>query len=146
MSLVLCALALQQRNGGRVQMDFEELEAREDVYTTEVPMEAVGFVLGAKGATLRSLETRFKTFMFFDNDKKRDDCKRLYIIAIEKRGRDDALKEVEDVVRFKVTGQSSRGGRGGGGGYRGGGGRSPPRRRSYSRSRSPRRRSYSPRR
>lgn len=121
MAALAIDITLQQRNGGRVVMDFEDLEQRDDVVTTEVPTEAVGFVLGAKGATLRNLETRFKTFMFFDNDRKRDNCKRLYIVATHRDARDNALREVEEVVRFKVTGQSTRGGGGGrDDGYRGG--------------------------
>ena len=44
-------------------------QARTDVETLDVEQEAVGFLLGAKGATLRGLETKHKTFMFFDNEK-----------------------------------------------------------------------------
>jgi len=146
-------ITLAQRNGGRIDIDFSELEERHDAISTEVPMDAVGFVLGAKGNTLRTLETRFKTFMFFDNDKVRDNkdgkrSKRLYIISSKEEHREAALREVEDVVRFHATRESHRGGKGGygggGGGYGGGyDRRSPPRRRrSYSRS-PPRRRSYS---
>jgi len=135
-------ITLQQRNGGKIRMDFTDLEEREDISTTEVPLDCVGFVLGAKGATLRTLETRFKTFMFFDNERVRNGHKRLYIVSPNRECREAAIKETDDVVRYKVTGESRwQGGRGGGRG------RSPPRyrQRSYSRSRSPRR-SYSPRR
>jgi len=143
-------ITLQQRNGGRVKVSFPDLEARGDVVWSDVPLDAVGFVLGNKGGTLRTMETRFKTFMFFDNDKVRDSTKRLYIISPYRTRREDALKEAEDVVRYKLTGESRwQSGGGGGSGRRGGGG-PPPRRRSYSRSRSPprrrRSRSYSPRR
>lgn len=145
-------ITLQQRNGGKVRVSFADLEARADVVHSDVPLDAVGFVLGNKGLTLRTMETRFKTFMFFDNDKVRDHTKRLYIISPYRVRREGALKEAEDVVRYKLTGESRwQSGGGGGGGRRGGGG-PPPRRRSYSRSRSrspPRRRrsrSYSPRR
>ena len=41
----------------------------QDAVTIDVPEQAVGFVLGARGATLRELETKFHTFMFFDNDR-----------------------------------------------------------------------------
>jgi len=144
-AVVLATLAvditLQQRSG-KMKVDFMDLEKRTDVIHTEVPIDAVGFVLGNKGQTLRQLETRFKTFMFFDNEHKRDNCKRLYIISASHNSRDAALREVEDVVRFKITKESNRGK---GGGYQGsnfqsnynsGGGRGySPRRRSYSRSR-----------
>jgi hypothetical protein len=39
------------------------------VTTLDVEQEAVGFLLGAKGATLRGLETKHRTFMFFDNER-----------------------------------------------------------------------------
>eukprot|EP00658_Telonema_sp_P-2_P024063 TRINITY_DN19658_c0_g1_i1.p1 TRINITY_DN19658_c0_g1~~TRINITY_DN19658_c0_g1_i1.p1 ORF type:complete len:272 (+),score=38.04 TRINITY_DN19658_c0_g1_i1:203-1018(+) len=120
-------ITLQQRKNGSVHVDFDELESRKDCSSLEVPLSCVGFVLGAKGNTLRSLETKSKTFMFFDNDNVRDDKKRLYVLG-EDRNREEAVKECEDVIRFKMTGQSNRG---------------PPRDR---RDRSPRRRSYSPRR
>lgn len=40
-----------------------------EVTTLDVEQEAVGFLLGAKGATLRGLETKHRTFMFFDNER-----------------------------------------------------------------------------
>jgi len=141
-------ITLQQRSNGRVTVDFDELEARPNCSTLDVPMECVGFLLGAKGNTLRTFETKYRVFMFFDNEHVRDNTKRLYILG-DDRNRQDVVKECEDVIRFKLTGESKRsggGGGGGGGGYRG---RSPPRRRrspSYDRRDRDRRRSYSPRR
>merc|ERR1712070_1271675 len=136
-------ITLQQRSNGRVKMNFDDLEARPNCSTLDVPMECVGFLLGAKGNTLRKFETEFRVFMFFDNEHVRDQKKRLYVLG-EDKNRENVIAEAEDVIRFKLTGESKRGG----GGFRGG--RSPPRRRrSYSprrRSYSPRRRSYSPRR
>ena len=44
------AITLQQRNGGKVTVNFEDLEDRPDVSTFDVPKETVGFLLGAKGA------------------------------------------------------------------------------------------------
>ena len=64
-------ITLQQRNGGRVRTSFEGLECRPDTVTIDVPVLSVGFVLGTKGATLREMETRRRTFMFFDNDTVR---------------------------------------------------------------------------
>jgi len=78
-------ITLQQRNGGRIDVNFAELEDRTDVSTFDVPKETVGFLLGSKGGTLRKMETDHKTFMFFDNDRVRrgahGDCKRLYVIG-----------------------------------------------------------------
>ena len=65
------SITLQQRNGGAVTTDFEELEERTDVSTFDVPKETVGFLLGAKGSTLRQMETNHRVFMFFNNDNIR---------------------------------------------------------------------------
>jgi len=125
-------ITLQQRNGGSVEVDFMGLEDREDVSTFDVPQETVGFLLGAKGATLRQMESKHRTFMFFDNDRirqgKHGSCKRLYVIG-SRASREGALDEAEDVVRYKLTGESRRPGPPGGGGGRGPPprGRSPPR-------------------
>jgi len=61
-------LTLMQRGGGRLETDFRALERRSDAVTADVPRACVGFVLGAKGATLRDMETRHRTFMFFNNE------------------------------------------------------------------------------
>jgi rRNA processing protein Krr1/Pno1 len=65
------SITLQQRNGGQVTTDFDELEDRDDVSTFDVPKETVGFLLGAKGSTLRQMETNHRVFMFFDNERVR---------------------------------------------------------------------------
>ena len=65
------SITLQQRGGGQVTTDFDELEEREDVSTFDVPKETVGFLLGAKGSTLREMETKHRVFMFFNNDRVR---------------------------------------------------------------------------
>ena len=64
----LCiSMTLQQREG-KMTIDFKDLEMREDCETTDVPKECVGFVLGAKGATLRQFEEKSRAYMVFDND------------------------------------------------------------------------------
>jgi len=110
------------------------------VSTFDVPKETVGFLLGAKGSTLRAMETKHRVFMFFNNDRMRQgkhgQCKRLYVIG-SNRSREDALDEAEDVVRFKLTGVSNGGGpERGDRGDRGGG--PPPRDRDYDRGPPPR--------
>lgn len=136
-------ITLQQRNNGKVVVNLEEIESRGDVSTLDVPGEAVGFVLGSKGATLREFETKYRTFMFFDNDNVRENKKRLYILGTEDN-RAKALRECENAVNFKLSGSGSvaswREGQPGGGGRGGYGGGGRPRyddnyRRSRSRSR-----------
>jgi hypothetical protein len=113
------SITLQQRDHGTVTVNFDDLEQRSDVSTFDVPKETVGFLLGAKGSTLRQLETDHKVFMFFNNERIREGksgpCKRLYVIGGEEERR-NALDEAEDVVRYKLTGTSMRprSGRGGG--------------------------------
>jgi len=130
----LCVeITLQQRAGsGAPAVAYSDLERRDDVEHLDVPGPCVGFILGAKGATLRQMETKHKVFMFFDNDNTiqgRDGpTKRLYIIG-NSRDRNAVLEEVEEAIAFKTTGV-------GHGPRMGQGGRRSP---------SPRRRSPSPR-
>ena len=128
-------LTLQQRNGGRLKADFAEIEKREDTLFVDIPDNCVGFVLGTKGATLRNIETKHRTFMFFDNERLHGEgaevFKRLFILG-ERAMRMAAVAEIEDMVSFKITGKgtiSDRGkGKGKGKGFeppdnRGGGGK-----------------------
>lgn len=118
-------ITLMQRNSGNVNVDFLTLEKREDCEVLPVPAEAVGFVMGSKGATLRDLETRFRTFMFFDNANDSDGKKRMFILgSAESRSR--CVREIQKAIDYKMSGASGNFSR-----------RSPPpaRRRSRSRSR-----------
>ena len=107
-------VTLQQRQGGSVKMDFDAIEDRADVSTFDVPRETIGFLLGKSGITLRGMENKYSVFMFLDNDRQREGkhgpCKRLYVVG-NGNDREAALDEAEEIVRFKLTGQSS--GRGG---------------------------------
>eukprot|EP00966_Prymnesium_polylepis_P106833 2473367-Prymnesium_polylepis.1 len=49
LAAIAIKITLQQRNGGRVDVDFTDLEDRNDVSTMDVPSKTVGFLLGAKG-------------------------------------------------------------------------------------------------
>ena len=95
-------------------MDFDAIEDRADVSTFDVPRETIGFLLGKSGITLRGMENKYSVFMFLDNDRQREGkhgpCKRLYVVG-NGNDREAALDEAEEIVRFKLTGQSS--GRGG---------------------------------
>ena len=102
-------ITLQQRNNGKVTINEKELLAGGNAVTLDVDTDAVGFVLGAKGATLRQFETQYRTFMFFDND-----CipgtkqKRLYILGSDEN-RKKALAECENAVEYKMSGKSGGG-------------------------------------
>ncbi|KAH8093670.1 2-aminoadipate transaminase [Aureococcus anophagefferens] len=75
----LCVrVTMAQRGNHLGTLDFEEIAARCDCATVDVPTSAVGFVMGSKGATLRELESRHNAFLVFDNDTVRDDAKRIY--------------------------------------------------------------------
>ena len=103
-------ITLQQREHGAITVNFDSVETRPDVSTMDVPKQTVGFLLGSKGGTLRDIETRHHTFMFFDNERIRENksgpCKRLYVIGRD-GDRQRALDEAEDIVRFKLTGQGN---------------------------------------
>ena len=96
-------------NNGKVTINEKELLAGGNAVTLDVDTDAVGFVLGAKGATLRQFETQYRTFMFFDND-----CipgtkqKRLYILGSDEN-RKKALAECENAVEYKMSGKSGGG-------------------------------------
>lgn len=108
-------ITLQQRNGGRISTDFNELERRADMDLLDVPKDVVGFLLGTKGQSLRALESKYCTFMFFDNDHVhrdegtgRGETKRLYVLGTQ-RARDDALSEVREMVEYKSGRGAGRG-------------------------------------
>ena len=107
-------ITLQQRSGGVINVNFEDIESREDVSTFDVPKDTVGFLLGKQGSTLRQMETNYRVFMFFNNDRlrqgKHGECKRLYVIG-RRQNREDALDEAEEIVRYKLTGESRSGSR-----------------------------------
>jgi hypothetical protein len=98
-------ITLQQRNGGRISLDFDELERRSDVAMHDVPTAAVGFMLGAKGQTLRALESKHCTFMFFDNEhfhhNNMGETKRLYILGTPV-SRASSLEEVKEMLASKL--------------------------------------------
>jgi hypothetical protein len=99
----LCVeVTLQQRRDARQTVPYDELERRDDVETLDVPVDLVGFVLGAKGASLRSLESTHHVFLFFDNLRVRRGangaCKRLFVIG-SRRDRTRAIDEARRVCR-----------------------------------------------
>lgn len=100
-------ITLQQRNNGKVKVDLEGLRALGEITHFDVDQSAVGFVLGAKGATLRQFEKMYRTFMFFDNDTVVEGGKkRLYILGT-RENREKALKECENAVSYKLSGNGA---------------------------------------
>lgn len=124
-------VTLQQRNK-KMNLNFDELEDREDCEKLDVPKECVGFVLGNRGATLRGFEDQSAAYMVFDNETMREGKKRLYILG-QRKSRAKARELVEEAVNFRLSKDSGGGSRNG----RSSRSRSPRRR-------SPRRRSRTP--
>ena len=58
-------------------------------------------MLGTKALTLRAMEDKHRTFMFFDFDHNYAGCKRLFILGDE-ANRLTALTELEDMLPHKV--------------------------------------------
>ena len=71
LAILAIRVALTQRQGSTLTVDYNEIERRPDVTTFDVPTQTVGFVLGAKGASLRKIESKHGTCMFFDNKRER---------------------------------------------------------------------------
>ena len=94
----LCVrVTMAQRGNHLGTLDFEEIAARCDCATVDVPTSAVGFVMGSKGATLRELESRHNAFLVFDNDTVRDDAKRMYVLG-GAENRDRVIAETLEAV------------------------------------------------
>ena len=104
LSRLCIEITLQQQNNGRITADLDAIERRDDVTIYDVPGDAVAFLLGAKGAALRGMETKHCTFMFFDNDSTRNGKKRLYILG-DSTARKDALRD--QAVHYKLSGNRS---------------------------------------
>jgi hypothetical protein len=100
-------ITLQQRNNGKVKVDLEKLKELGEVTQFDVDHCAVGFVLGAKGATLRQFEKMHRTFMFFDNTMSEDKKKKLFILG-SKENRDRALRECQNAVAYKLSGNGAQ--------------------------------------
>ena len=55
---------------GKIFCDLGDDVVRENVSVVDVPAEAMAFVVGAKGKTLRSVEEEYGTLMFFGHTEK----------------------------------------------------------------------------
>ena len=102
---------LKQRSGS---VHVDDLNEREDVTIVPVPREAIGYVTGNRGSSLRQVEEDSGTFCFVEGG--RGDSEQLLIFGWQKADREIAERLVNNLVQEKM-----RGG-GGGGGYGGGGG------------------------
>lgn len=103
-------VTLQQRNR-KMTIDFAELETRDDCSTLDIPKECVGFVLGNRGATLRTFEEQSAAYLVFDNDQLRAGKKRLYLLGA-KKAREKAHTMVQEAVSFRMRKDQESGGRG----------------------------------
>mmetsp|Transcript_68037 Transcript_68037/g.203756 ORF Transcript_68037/g.203756 Transcript_68037/m.203756 type:complete len:212 (-) Transcript_68037:66-701(-) len=111
---------LKQRNGS---VFVEDLRERTDVTIVPVPSEAIGYVTGNRGSSLRQVEEESGTFCFVEGG--RGESEQLLIFGHDKYDRDVAERAINNLVNEKLR-DSERGGGdryddyGGGGG---GGGR-----------------------
>ena len=100
---------MAQRGNHLGTLDFEEIAARCDCATVDVPTSAVGFVMGSKGATLRELESRHNAFLVFDNDTVRDDAKRMYVLGgAENRDGTAQADGAADAVKAEAAADKAR--------------------------------------
>jgi len=91
-------ITLQQMEGGGIEMDSEEMDNRSDTSIIDVPSRSVGLILGNRGTTLRTLESKNGTFMFFNQVSPGDlEWKRLYVLGDE-LGRDNAVNAVKNMI------------------------------------------------
>lgn len=132
-------MTLEQRKG-RMQIEFDDIGDRDDCEVMDIPKECVGFVLGNRGATLRTFEERCRAYMIFDNETMRQGKKRLYILGQSSRARGRARGMVQEAVDFRLRKDTEARARRSGSRSRS---RGRGRRRSRSRSRGRRRRSRS---
>ena len=49
----------QRKRGGKMDVDFDGLQKRDDCSYLDIPTQTVGYILGYKGGTLRQFEERF---------------------------------------------------------------------------------------
>ena len=90
---------------GKIFCDLGDDVVRENVSVVDVPPEAMAFVVGAKGRTLRNVEEEYGTLMFFGHTEKDqpETSEKLIIAAIARIGAGAELK-VMSSVETKVEG------------------------------------------
>ena len=85
----------QQMDGDKITLDYEDLESRfvNRLSMIDVPNAQVGALIGVRGETMRTMERKHKTFMFFKTEVLVADSKCLYIFG-NKEARQEVLTEV----------------------------------------------------
>jgi len=110
---------LKQRAGS---VYVEDLQERDDVTIVPVPREAIGYVTGNRGSSLRQVEEDSGTFCFVEGG--RGESEQLLIFGHHKPDRETAERLVNNLINEKMRGDDDRRrfddfddrGRGGGGG------------------------------
>jgi hypothetical protein len=104
LALVAVDITKHQMNNSGNDFDYDQFEREHDGFScVDVPIGKIGFVMGTKFCTLRSMEQKFNTFMFLNNGKTYSDddgyeTKRLYII-----GDTDSREEVEREIAKLIS-------------------------------------------
>ena len=94
---------LKQRSGSVYVDDKRE---REDVTMVPVPPEAIGYVTGNRGSSLRQVEEESGTFCFVEGG--RGDSEQLLIFGYQKADREVAERLVNNLVNEKMRGDDDR--------------------------------------
>ena len=90
---------------GKIFCDLGDDVVRENVSVVDVPAEAMAFVVGAKGKTLRSVEEEYGTLMFFGHtEKDQPETSEKLIICGDRENRRGAELKVMSSVETKVEG------------------------------------------
>ena len=78
-------------------VNYSKLAQDPDISTLQVTDIFVGFVLGKQGQRLRTIDDKFQTFSFFDNDTVREGKKTLYIMG-DQNARLNVSRELKDML------------------------------------------------
>ena len=90
---------------GKIFCDLGDDVVRENVSVVDVPPEAMAFVVGAKGRTLRNVEEEYGTLMFFGHtEKDQPETSEKLIICGDRENRRGAELKVMSSVETKVEG------------------------------------------
>ena len=103
---------LKQRSGS---VYVEDLKERTDVTIVPVPREAIGYVTGNRGSSLRQVEEDSGTFCFVEGG--RGESEQLLIFGHNKPDRELAERLVNGLINEKMRGDGRRFDDRGGGGY-----------------------------
>eukprot|EP00756_Hemistasia_phaeocysticola_P017364 Hpha_TRINITY_DN15533_c3_g8::TRINITY_DN15533_c3_g8_i2::g.105254::m.105254 len=95
---------LEQRHGA---VRVKDVDGLEDVQTMNVPMEAIGGLMGQKGQLLRRIEEETQTFLFMARDNS--DREKLFVCGHQRAQRDQAERLLDQEIKDILDGRD-RGG------------------------------------